>query len=372
MFNLEQITKLYQTLHQMPEPGFEEVKTSAFLAQRLQDAGYEVQTKVGGTGVVGILRSKKTGQVVALRADMDALRHVVNGKVCAIHSCGHDAHSTMVLTVAEEVAKRGLASGTLKIIFQPAEELLFGALRVIEDGAIDDVDILLGMHLRPAQEAIRGQATPALCHGASKMIEATLTGRPAHGARPHLGINAIDAAAAVVNAINAIQSNPVIPTSIKTTKLQAGGPALNAIPDKALMAFDLRTQENAAMEELVQKARRAIEGAAASVGATASINILGGVPAAEYTPEIVTLAQAAIVHVLGTEGLLPATITPGGEDFHFYIKHKPTLKVGYLGLGCNLLPGLHHPDMKFDVAALPDGINILLYMVDKLIGIKAE
>ncbi len=372
MLKLEPIVELYQKLHQMPEPGFEEVKTAAFLAQRLQAAGYTVQTKVGGTGVIGTLHSAERGPVLALRADIDALRHVVNGKNCAIHSCGHDAHSTMVLSVAEAVAKRGLRCGTLKIIFQPAEELLCGALRVIEAGAIDDVDVLLGIHLRPAQEAIRGQAIPALCHGASKMIEATLTGRPAHGARPHLGINAIDAAAAVVNAINAIKSNPLIPTSIKTTKLQAGGPALNAIPDKALMAFDLRTQENSAMEELTQKAMTAIESAAASVGATATIHILGGVPAAEYTPEIITLAQDAIIHVLGKDGLLPTTITPGGEDFHFYIRHKPLLKVGYIGLGCNLLPGLHHPDMKFDVAALLDGTNILLYMVDKLIGIKEK
>lgn len=364
------VEAVYTVLHGIPEIGLAEHQTSAFLAQQLKAAGYEVETGIGGTGVVGVLRGEAPGPTLALRADMDALHHIVNGQECAIHSCGHDAHSAMVLCVAEQAAKKKLAAGTLKILFQPAEETLAGALAMIEAGAIADVDIIVGIHLRPGQEAKLGEATPALYHGSSYIMEAAIEGVTAHGARPHLGVNAIDAAAAVVNAINAIHLNPVVPTSIKVTKLHAGGAALNAIPDKASLAMDLRSQDNALMNELIEKAQRAIENAAASVGAKAIATVKGGVPAAEYSPAIVELAKEAITQVLGEQGLLPPITTPGGEDFHFYIKYKPTMKAGYIGLGCDLSPGLHHPEMKFDTAALINGVDILRYVVGKTLGFK--
>lgn len=364
------VQQVWQTLHGIPEVGFAEIKTSAYLAAQLEAAGYQVRTGVGKTGVIGTLTGALPGPTLALRADMDALAHMVDNQECAIHSCGHDAHSAIVLTVAEELARRGIAKGTLKILFQPAEEKLFGAIRMIEDGAIEDVDVLLGLHLRPIQEARLGQATPALYHGASYVMNASLQGAAAHGARPHLGINAIDGAAAAVQAINAIRVNPVIASSVKVTKLHAGGPASNAIPDQALMTVDLRAQDNATMDELLKKTAQAIEAGAATVGCQAEATVLGGCPAAEYSPAIVNLAKEAIQHVLGSTGLLDPITTPGGEDFHFYVKHKPTLQVGYLGLGANLTPGLHHPDMTFDKACLPHGVDILLYMVNKVLGIK--
>jgi amidohydrolase len=364
------VKDVWSSLHAMPEEGFFEVKTSAYLAEQLKKAGYEVQTGVGGTGIIGTIDSGKPGPVLALRADMDALAHVINNQSCAIHSCGHDANSAIVLTVAEIAARQGISSGKLKILFQPAEEKLFGALKVIADGAIDDVDILLGMHLRPQQEAKLGEATPALCHGASYMLTADIQGAAAHGARPHLGVNAIDAAATIVNAVNAIHVNPVVPATAKVTKLQAGGAALNAIPDRAAMAFDVRAQNNEIMDELLKKVDRAIESGAASVGATAVIERIGGCPAAEYHEDITELAKEAIVHVLGEAGLRAPITTPGGEDFHFYVKHKPSLKTGYIGLGANLTPGLHHPAMQFDPAALINGVDILHYMVNKVIGTR--
>ncbi|WP_425058950.1 Hippurate hydrolase [Sporomusa carbonis] len=362
------VKEIWTTLHSIPEIGFKEVKTAAFLAGQLQHSGYQIQTGVGGTGVIGTLTSSRPGPTLALRADMDALPHVIDGQDAAIHSCGHDAHAAIVLAAAQELAAKGITQGTLKILFQPAEETLLGATRMIEDGAIDDVDILLGIHLRPIQEAALKQATPALCHGASYIMEATIHGSTAHGARPHLGVNAIDGAAAAVQAINAIHINPVIPATVKVTKLHAGGATLNSIPDKAVMALDLRAQNNATMEELIEKATRAIQAGAATVGGQAAINILGGCPAAEYAQDIVDLAKEAITSVLGEKGLLAPVTTPGGEDFHFFRKHKPALKTGYIGLGADLTPGLHHPEMTFNKEALLDGVNILLYMADKILG----
>jgi len=204
----------HSILHEMPEPAFAEHKTAAYLAEQLKTIGYAVQTGIGETGVTGKLESGKPGMVVALRADMDALVHTIGGKETPVHSCGHDAHCSMVLTAGAEIARRGLKAGALKIIFQPAEEVLTGALKMIDDGAIADVDVLIGMHLRPIQEAKKGQATPALYHGASYILEGTIEGKTAHGARPHLGINVVDAAASVVGALNAIRMNPAVPFSV--------------------------------------------------------------------------------------------------------------------------------------------------------------
>jgi amidohydrolase len=142
------------------------------------------------------------------------------------------------------------------------------------------------------------------------------------------------------------------------------------IPDKAEMAMDVRAQDDGLMAELLSKAEAAIGNAAASVGAKAVTRIKTGPPAAEYAKEMVELAREAIVAVLGKGGLLPPIITPGAEDFHFYIKRKPTLKATYIGLGCDLTPGLHHPQMKFDVESLIYGVDILLWIVDHMLNSK--
>ena len=368
MNDQEWIETTFDTLHTMPEEGFQEKRTAAFVAEQLNRLGFEVTTGIAGTGVVATLRGQRPGPVLALRADMDALSHNVNGQQCTLHSCGHDANMTMVLGAARIAARRQPGKGTLKLIFQPGEETLMGALKMIEQGVIDDADYFIGIHLRPEQEARLGQACPALYHGSSYKMEATLKGLSAHGARPHLGINVVDAAAAVVNAVNAIRLDPTIPHSAKVTRLIAGGNASNIIPDKAELSLDLRCQTNALMRELLDKAARAVESAANTIGAQASTHIKGGVAAAEYSDEMIALAREAIVDILGEPGLLAPIVTPGADDFHFYAQHKPSLKTGFIGLGCNLSPGLHHPEMRFDPAALYDGSRILSCMVQKLLG----
>lgn len=360
------VTEIYNALHAIPEVGFSEHQTAAYLTAALQKAGYAVTTGVGGTGIIGVLPGGGSGPVIGLRADMDALEHTIDGETKCVHSCGHDAHCAIALTAAELLAAAPPAQSSLKIIFQPAEEKLDGALSMINSGALGPLDILLGIHLRPIQEAKSGQATPALYHGASYIATAAVKGVTAHGARPHLGVNAIDAAAAVVNAVNAIHLNPVEPWSVKTTKLHAGGATLNAIPDLAEMAFDLRAQSNTVMDELLAKLPKVIETAVLPYGAAATVTIRGGVPAAEYDPGLVNVAREAIAAVLGPDGVLDPIVTPGGEDFHYFTKRIPGLRSAYVGLGCDLTPGLHHPGMSFDLDALPKGVEIMVEMVKRL------
>lgn len=365
------VREIWQTLHEIPEPGFCEHKTAAFLAEALQKAGFSVQTGLGKTGIAGVLDSGNPGPAVGLRADMDALVHKVDGKDTAIHSCGHDAHASMLLAAAEEAARRGIAKGRLKIVFQPAEELLTGALELCKAGVADDLDYLIGAHLRPVQEARMGTATPALCHGANRLMEVSVHGAPAHGARPHLGVNAANAAAAIVNAVNAIKTDPQVAASVKVTRIVADAGVSNAIPAEAHVSLDLRAQTNAVMQELIEKTENAIRYGALTVGATADILSCQGCPAAEYTDEVTALLSEAIVDVLGKDGLLAPIVSSGSEDFHFFAQNNPKLKVGYLGLGVDLEPGLHHPAMHFNQDGLRSGVEIWLRAIDKLNGLKA-
>ena len=152
MVDSQEVIDFYRELHAMPETGWHEFRTAAYLADKLRGAGFQVTTGLAGTGVVGVLRGTAPGPVLALRADMDALPFVIDGEPCAIHACGHDAHCAMVLEAALEAARKPVSRGALKILFQPSEELDEGALKMVEAGVIDDVDWLFGMHLRPIQE----------------------------------------------------------------------------------------------------------------------------------------------------------------------------------------------------------------------------
>jgi len=359
---MSRVIELYDYLHTIPELGYEEHKTAAFLADELKKAGFSVTTHVGDTtGVVGVYDSGAKGPVLALRGDIDALGHIVDGKLCAMHTCGHDAHSSMVLAAAEELVKTGaISKGKLKIIFQPAEEIGTGALAMINGGAIEDVDMIFGLHLRPIEETTMGKATPALYHAASERLKAVFHGVAAHGARPHLGVNAIDAAVAAITAVNAIHLNPTESYSIKATQIIADAGVTNAIPSEATVIWDVRSEFNPTMEKLLEKAKSAIIAGAATVGATVDVTNYFAIPAAEYSDEAIDVLTKAIIKVYGNEGLCPPIKTTGGEDFHYYIKEKPSIKAGYFGLGCDLTPGLHNPAMKFNKEALEQGKNVLI------------
>lgn len=364
----QRVKEIRNYLHKNPEPSGCEEKTAEYLAEALKKAGYEVTENIGGYGVVGLLKGAAEGPVVGVRGDMDALRHEADGKEILVHSCGHDANCAMVLTMAEEMAKKGIKRGALKIIFQPAEETLSGAKAMVKAGAADDLDYLFGVHLRPVQEAKKGQAVAALRHGASTMIKASIHGHVAHGARPHMGINAIDAAVLVTNAINTIKEDPAKAWSIKTTQFNSNGVIVNSIPDRVDMSLDTRAQSNAIMDSLIKKVKDIVENVPKAIGGKGIIEYLGPVPAAEYDGEVTELFSSAIKNVLGEEGLIPAIITPGGDDFHFYKKELPSIKTGFFGLGADLAPGLHDPAMTFDENVLKDGVKILEYAVNALLN----
>lgn len=368
----ERLERIWQELHQMPEPAFCELKTSAFLAQKLRDAGFAVEEHVGindgckATGVIGVLDSGLPGPVVGLRSDMDCLMFKMeDGTSRGIHACGHDAHMAMVLAAAEKLAEEGLPCGKLKIIFQPAEEIGKGALALLADGALDDVDYLFGLHVMNKEMADSGQAVANVRWTACTLIRAEIEGVPAHGSKPHLGISAIDAGAAIVNAVNALHTDPLLGGNVKTTRFIAGSGSLNSICAKAELGFDLRSTSNEEMEALRKRVMQVITATAAVYGAKAAAEIVGTCPASSFDSSTAEIAREAIVEELGEKGLINEAATTVGEDFNFYAMYKKQLKTGFIGLGCGLQPGLHDPEMTFNHADMIHGCRILQKMVYK-------
>ena len=363
------IAHVWPQLHAMAEPAFKEVRTASFLAGFLRKLGYKVEEGVGGTtAVVATLDSGVPGPVVALRTDMDCLLFKQDdGTEKPIHACGHDGHMTIALGVAQLLAEQGLKQGKVKILCQPAEEIGRGALELLKAGALQDVDYALGYHLMPKDMARSGQIIAQINWTACTLMEGEIRGLAAHGSQPHLGVNAIDVGAAIVGAVNALPTNPLLGGSVKTTRFLGGAGSLNAICDKVNIGFDLRSTSNSEMLVLRQRVSEIVINTARVYGAEAQCHIVGTCPAAEADPSLQAVTCEAIVEELGSEGLIPAASITVGEDFNFFKEQLPQLKTASLGIGCDLVPRLHDPDMCFDHAALAPAIKVLARLTHKLL-----
>ncbi|MFD1637498.1 M20 peptidase aminoacylase family protein [Evansella tamaricis] len=352
-----EIMEIFEHLHQHPEVSWKEFQTSDYLTQFLQKNGGRVRT-LNHTGIVAEMG--EGSPVVAVRADMDALWQEVNGQFQANHSCGHDAHMAMVCGVLLILQKfSSLPPGTVRFLFQPAEEKGTGALKMVEDGVVDDVDYLYGVHLRPELELGDGFAAPAILHGAACFVKGRIRSDDAHGARPHLGANAIEVGATFVSLLNNIHLNPMLPYSVKMTSFHAGGESANIIPGSATFSIDMRSQSNEGMEKLVSKVFEIASSLEKLFGVDIEMETGANVAAAEVHPEAQAFMEKGILNVLGIDALQPPLVSTGGDDFHFYTIKRPHLKATMLGLGCGLAPGLHHPNMTFNKDALLNGVHIL-------------
>ncbi|MCO0597295.1 M20 peptidase aminoacylase family protein [Peribacillus butanolivorans] len=352
------IIEIFDHLHSHPETSWNEVNTTAFISNVLKENQCSVKKFKDCTGVIGEIGNGSF--TVGLRSDIDALWQEVHGSFQANHSCGHDGHMTLALGVFLVLKEMNFQpKGKLKFIFQPAEEKGTGALKMIDEKVVDDVDFLYGVHLRPAEEVKDGQAAPAIVHGAAQFIKGEIVGTDAHGARPHQGQNAIEIGASFVTLLNNIHLNPSIPFSAKMTQFFAGGESSNIIPGKATFSLDLRAQDNEVMKDLTKRVEKVAEALAVANGVEINLESGANVAAAIVNNQAQEIMAEAIADTLGKENLVAPVITTGGEDFHFYTLKKPEIKATMLGLGCDLTPGLHHPNMTFNKEALLSGIEIL-------------
>ena len=352
----QQILEYFQHFHTHPEVSWKEVETTEKLAAIMTGFGIQHHTFPDVTGLIAEIGEGP--EVVAVRADIDALWQEVDGKLQANHSCGHDANMAMVLGALLHLKDETLTK-RIRFIFQPAEELGNGSLSMIERGAIDGVSHLYGVHLRPIEELPFGQVTPALHHGSGIFLRGKITGVDAHGARPHQGKNAIDVIAAIHQFVKSIYFSPFASYSAKLTHIETGGDSLNIIPGNAKFSMDVRSQSNELMAELQRKIGEGLTAIANLHDVGISFEWTDYTPAAEVSEMAMQIADAAIRETLGDDATAPPVHTTGADDFHFYTIKKPELHAAMIGIGADLTPGLHHPDMKFNHDALAIGARVL-------------
>ena len=346
----------FDHFHAHPEVSWKEVETTKKIASILDDMNITYKFFSDVTGLVAEIGQGE--EVIAVRADIDALWQEVDGTMRANHSCGHDANISMVLGALLQLKDVPLKK-RVRFIFQPAEETGGGAIEMVKHGVIDDVSYLFGVHLRPIEELPLGKVTPAIHHGAAMFLQGTIHGIDAHGARPHQGKNAIDVICAIQQMIKNIYINPFDVYSAKLTKIVADGGSTNIIPGNATFSMDIRAQKNSVLEELQKRIDEGFEGIRNMFGVELKWDWLDKTPGAEVSEDAAQIAKASIIEALGLEHLEKPISTPGSDDFHYYTVLRPNLKAAMIGIGADLTPGLHHPKMSFNKEALMTGAKVL-------------
>ena len=355
---------LRRDLHRHPELGFEELRTSALVAEKLSEWGYAVTRGVGGTGVVGQLRRGTGQRRLGLRADMDALPiqeatglpHA-SSHAGLMHACGHDGHTAMLLAAAKHLAEHGQFDGTLNLIFQPAEEGLGGAKKMMEDGLFErfPCDAIFAMHNMPGfprgQLLLREGATMA----SSENITITLQGQGGHGAMPHVAIDPVVAGAAIVMGLQTIVARNVPPLHMAVITVGAfqAGEANNVIPQTATLKLSVRSLDRAVRQLLNRRIRELVEAQAHSYGCQATVDFQGGYPVLVNTQPETEFARQVALELLGADQVVLQTAPlTGSEDFAFMLEQVPGSYL-FIGNGDAASGGhgacmVHNPNYDFD------------------------
>ena len=369
-----ELTAFRRDLHAHPELGMAEFRTAEKVATALEALGIEVHRGVGGTGVVGVLRNGSGNRAIGLRADMDALpmeelndvpyRSTVKG---AMHACGHDGHTTMLLGAAKYLAETRNFDGIVHFIFQPGEEGCGGALAMLADGLFErfPCDAIYGMHNRPGmplgEYAINSGPTAA----GGAFFDITITGKGAHGARPEVSIDPVLAACHVTTALQSIVSrnlSPRDPAVVSVTKV-VGGDAYNVIPETAVISGTARFFAREVSVQIEEGLKRVAEGVAAGFGASASLDYrLIFAPTINDAEQTEAYAAAASELVGDTKVARDKPPGMGSEDFSFMMERVPGAYI-YLGNGDGAMP--HNPRYQFNDEAIPYGAALYARVVEK-------
>jgi amidohydrolase len=373
-------------LHQRPELGFKEQLTSEFIAQKLQEWGIEHQTGIAKTGIVAIIRGKgRVGAhggapVLAIRADIDALPIQEENEVPyrsqhdgVMHACGHDGHTAIALGTAYYLSQhRDDFAGTVKIIFQPAEEGPGGAKPMIEAGVLKnpDVDAIIGLHLwNNLPLGTVGVRSGALM-AAVECFRCTILGKGGHGAMPHQTVDSVVVAAQVVNALQTIVARNVNPldSAVVTVGELHAGTALNVIADTARMNGTVRYFNPNFEGYFEQRLEQIIAGICQSHGASYDLEYWRLYPPVINDSKMAELVRSQAVEVIETPvGIVPECQTMGGEDMSFFLQEVPGCYffLGSANLDRNLAYPHHHPRFDFDETALGMGVEIFVRCVER-------
>lgn len=367
-------------LHQHPELGFKEVQTAEFVRKKLQEWGVEHQTGIAKTGIVATIRGSKPGPVLAIRADMDALPIQEENEVSyrsrhdgIMHACGHDGHTAIALGTVYYLSRhREDFAGTVKFIFQPAEEGPGGAKPMIEAGVLENPrpDAIVGLHLwNNLPLGTVGVRSGALM-AAVELFRCTIFGKGGHGAMPHQTVDAIVVGAQVVQALQTIVARNVDPieSAVVTVGEFHSGSAKNVIAGKAQLSGTVR-YFNPKMEDLIRhRFAEIIAGVCHSHGARYDLDYWQLYPSVVNDRAIADLVRSVAEHVVETPaGIVPKCQTMGGEDMSFFLQEVPGC---YFFLGSaneskDLAYPHHHPRFDFDETALGMGVEMFVRCVEK-------
>lgn len=374
----QDIVALRRDFHAHPELAYEEVRTSGIVADRLRALGLEVFTGIGRTGVVGLLHGAQPGPCVLVRADMDALpvaeendwpwKSTVPGKM---HACGHDCHTATALTVARLLAKeRDSLRGTVKFMFQPAEEGFGGAQEMIDDGLLEDgkfgprPDTALALHVWSSLEVGKVAVKSGPVLACADKFDATITGKGGHGAMPHQTIDPIVIASQVVMALQSVISREIDPleAGVVTVGKFTAGSAYNIIPGEVQLAGTLRAFNPEVRATLERRCREIIEGLPKAMGAQGQWEYLPGYPPTVNNAEITALVEKALVSTFGEENMGVFTPVMGAEDFSLVLDQIPGCYffIGGRNEVIDAVYSHHHPQFNIDERALEIGARALV------------
>jgi amidohydrolase len=372
---MDEVVTLRRDFHAHPELGFEEHRTAAIVAERLRAIGLTPVTGVGGTGVVALLEGQAgPGPTVLLRADMDALpvteatglefASTVPGKM---HACGHDCHTAVLLGAARVLwGRRALLRGRLKLVFQPAEEMVGGAAAMIADGVLEDppVDRAFGLHVWSGTPTGQIDIAAGPIMAAADHFSLTVRGRGGHAALPELCRDPLPAAAAIITAAQTIVTRqmPADQTVVLSFTQIHGGEAPNVIPEEVVLGGTARAFDLALRDRLRQRLADLAGHIAAAHGVSAELDYHEGAPPTVNDPAMTAIARAACVAVVGAERVKPFKPLPAGEDFGAILARVP---------GCFFFVGMrdeaagsvwphHHPRFTVDEKVLPIAVAAMV------------
>lgn len=376
--------------HEHPELSNREVNTAAKVAEHLKSLGIEVQTGIAKTGVVGLLKTGKPGPVIALRADMDALpvternslpfaskvKAVFNDQETGVmHACGHDTHIAILMATAEILAKnKADLKGTIKFIFQPAEEgppkdEEGGAGLMIKEGVLENpkVDVIFGLHIQSISKLGTITYKPAGMMAASDWFSITVKGRQSHGAAPWMGIDPIVVSAQIINGLQTVVSRQMELTKeaavITVGRIQAGVRE-NIIPEQAFMAGTIRTLDQEMQKTIHEKIKLTATKIAESAGATAEVVIENKTPVTYNNVALTEKMVPSLMKAAGRSNVHEINAVTGAEDFGFFEQEVPGL---FFFVGAmppdqdpSKVPAHHTPDFMIDERGMLTGLKAML------------
>ena len=377
------ITAMRRDIHAHPELCFKEERTSDVIAKALTDWGIPVIRGLGTTGVVGVVKNGSSPRAVGLRADIDALPMTERNQFAhaskhpgKMHACGHDGHTAMLLAAAKHLSRHRNFDGTVYLVFQPAEEGGGGAREMIKDGLFEQcpMEAMFGAHNWPGMAVGQFALKAGPCYASSNEFVITLKGKGAHAAMPHLGVDPVPAACAMVQGFQTIISRNKRPidTGVISVTIIDAGEAINVIPETCLIRGTVRTFTTEVLDMVQQRMQAMAEATAAAYGCDCEFEFKRNYPPTVNHEAETAFARKVLADVVGPENVLEFEPTMGAEDFSFFLLEKPGCyfmigngdgahREGGHGLGPCML---HNPSYDFNDDLIPLGATAWVQLAE--------